>query len=513
MTCSDPSFDGLILYWLDVEPLDNLPETTAEGKPLIIIKIHDFEVLQKRGREYRALKTIYRKEPKLQTDGVARREVLHRLTEAGRILDEAIAQALSWSQGQNSCWIMAEPVEIQRVRTFQSKLSDLCDHIYHRSMILDNELINRRELTSQGVKARRELITAMIEKGDRPRLDFEGYGPEVAMYASVLKNSQIHRSIDDHYWGFVPPTEDSGLVTVWQVIEEFCAASTEKARSLDQLYAQLEQPPYGIKQGVVPVMLAAVLLHHMDDIGVYQDGTFIPVLGVEHFELLIRYPERFAVKSFAIAGLRSEVFKELESILKSPNAKTSGDVRNSTLLTVVSPLYQFVKKLPRYTKQTKRLSDEAIAVLKILQKTVEPDELLFQGLPEALGLEAISTERSEAQLKNAKELKGRLVGVLREIHGAYDVLLTESRQLIFKAFGVRSEETKLREDLQVRCRYLVGQCIEPTLKRFMLAVLDAAVGDRQWLESLVMIVADKPAESWTDQGLFFDHNVILYANN
>ncbi len=59
LTCSDPSFDGLILYWLDVEPLDNLPETTAEGKPLIIIKIHDFEVLQKRGREYRALKTIY----------------------------------------------------------------------------------------------------------------------------------------------------------------------------------------------------------------------------------------------------------------------------------------------------------------------------------------------------------------------------------------------------------------------------------------------------------------------
>ncbi|WP_052349722.1 hypothetical protein [Picosynechococcus sp. NKBG042902] len=513
LTCSDPSFDGLILYWLDVEPLENIPETTAEGKPLIIIKIHDFEVLQKRGREYRALKTIYKKEPKLQTDGVARREVLHRLTEAGRILDEAIAQALSWSQGQNSCWIRGKKVEIQRVRTFQSKLSDLCDEIYHQRIQLDNELINRRELTSQGVKARRELITAMIEKGDRPRLDFEGYGPEVAMYASVLENSGIHQPIDDDHWEFVAPRENSGLETVWQVIEEFCNQSTEKARSLDQLYVLLEQPPYGVKQGVVPVLLAAVLLRHMDDVGVYQDGTFIPVLGVEHFELLIRYPERFAVKSFAIAGLRSEVFKELESVLKSPNAKTSGDVRNSTLLTVVTPLYQFVKKLPRYTKQTKRISDEGIAVLKILQQTVEPDELLFRDLPQALGLEPITTKRSEKQLNNAKELKGRLVQVLREIYGAYDALLTESRQLIFKAFGVRSEEAKLKEDLQVRCRYLVNQCIEPTLKRFMKAVLDSEVSDRQWLESLVMIIADKPAESWTDQGLFFDHNVILYANN
>ncbi|QCS48139.1 hypothetical protein FEK30_01080 (plasmid) [Picosynechococcus sp. PCC 11901] len=308
------------------------------------------------------------------------------------------------------------------------------------------------------------------------------------------------------------PVKNSGLETVWQMIEEFCDQSTEKARSLDQLYVLLEQPPYGVKQGVVPVLLAAVLLRHMDDVGVYQDGTFIPVLGVEHFELLIRYPERFAVKSFAIAGLRSEVFKELESVLKSPNAKTSGDVRNSTLLTVVTPLYQFVKKLPRYTKQTKRISDEGIAVLKILQQTVEPDELLFRDLPQALGLEPITTKRSEKQLNNAKELKGRLVQVLREIYGAYDALLTESRQLIFKAFGVRSEEAKLREDLQVRCRYLVNQCIEPTLKRFMKAVLDSEVGDRQWLESLVMIVADKPAESWTDQDLFCVHDVIVCDN-
>ncbi|MGB2924287.1 MAG: hypothetical protein WBB82_03220, partial [Limnothrix sp.] len=501
LTCSDSSFDGLILYWLDVEPLENIPEKTAEGKPLIVVKIHDFEVLQKRGLEYRALKTIYKKEPKLQSDGVARREVLHRLTEAGRLLDEAIAQALSWSEGQNSCWISGEQIEIHRIRTFQSKLSDLCDQIYDQSMILDNELINRRELTSQGSKARRELITAMIESGEQPRLGFEGYGPEVAMYASTLGASQIHRLIDEETWGFMPPDEKSGLATVWQVIEDFCMESTEKARSLDGLYQQLEQPPYGIKQGVLPVILAAVLLHHMDDVGVYQDGTFIPVLGVEHFELLIRYPERFAVKSFAIAGLRSQVFKELESILKSPNLKAVGTMRNATLLTVVTPLYQFAKKLPRYTKQTKRISDEAIAVLKILQKTVEPDELLFSGLPQALGLEAITPERSEEQLTNAKELKVRLVNVLREIHGAYDVLLTESRQLIFKAFGVRSEETKLREDLQVRCRYLVGQCIEPTLKRFMLAVLNPEAGDRQWLESLLMIIADKPTESWTAQAV------------
>ncbi len=46
---------------------------------------------------------------------------------------------------------------------------------------------------------------------------------------------------------------------------------------------------------------------------------------------------------------------------------------------------------------------------------------------------------------------------------------------------------------------LVGKCLEPSLKRFMLAATDDAAADKEWLEALVMIVADKPAESWKDE--------------
>ena len=42
--------------------------------------------------------------------------------------------------------------------------------------------------------------------------------------------------------------------------------------------------------------------------------------------------------------------------------------------------YQFVKKQPAYTKKTKRLSSEALAVLQTLQQAPEPDELIFTAL-------------------------------------------------------------------------------------------------------------------------------------
>jgi hypothetical protein len=52
---------------------------------------------------------------------------------------------------------------LNNITDFNSKLSDICDRVYYRSPILWNELINRRDLTFQGAKARRELIQAMLE--------------------------------------------------------------------------------------------------------------------------------------------------------------------------------------------------------------------------------------------------------------------------------------------------------------------------------------------------------------
>lgn len=248
----------------------------------------------------------------------------------------------------------------------------------------------------------------------------------------------------------------------------------------------------------IPVLLAAVLLYHVDDVGVYKDGTFIPILGAEHFELLVKDASRFAVKYFEITGLRSQVFKELEAVLKSPKSRMPAGVRNVTVLAVAKPLFQFVKKLPAYTRNTKRLSLEAQAVLRTLQQAQEPDELLFTSLPQACGLLPIGTDEADDGT-TAKTLRKKLIAALHEIQTAYDRLLSECKSRLHDAFGVSNQEAKLREDLRVRSSRLAGQCVERMLRSFTLAATDETKTDTEWLEALVMIVADKPAESWTDE--------------
>ena len=504
--------DGLIGYWLDEEVPKTIPAKTFEDKPFLLVIGDKLDLLRIRAREYAALKKIQTSAPELHTDGVARKEVRYRVSEAEQLLDDILTQAFDLSFNPNPCWVQAKQQTLNSVADFNATLSQVCDQVYHQTPILWNELINRRELTSQGAKAQRELITAMIEHSEQFRLGLSGYGPEVSMYYSLLEETGIHRQVSEeeisesesetekgsNSWGMYPPEPPSDIYSFWEAVEDFCVNAYDQPHTLDQLYLKLAQPPYGIKQGAIPVLIAAVILHHIDDVGVYQEGTFIPILGAEHFELLVKNPSRFAVKYFQVVGLRSEVFKELESILRNSHLKKAGKLRNATLLTVVTPLYQFVKKLPAYTKQTKRLSKEALGILKALQETVEPDELIFTQLPIACNLPPIGTEEADDKTR-AKTLRTRLVQALREINTAYDQLLTDAQGLLYDAFGVRSNETQLREDLRVRAKYLAGQCVERNLRSFVQAAIDEDKSDTDWLEALVMVIGDKPPESWTDE--------------
>jgi len=494
--CSHPSYDGAIAYWVDVA-LPDYPRLTAEGKPLVVITAANLDILKAVAVEYKALQKLQSRS-ELMSDRVARGEVEYRLHQAKLLLDRTFGETFNYAQSQ--CWVLGKEVAISRSKEFNAKLSSACDQIYTEGPTLKNELINRRELTGQAVKAMRTLIKAMLNHPEQERLGLEGYGPETSIYESVLKLTGIHRQ-ENEALGF-HPSNQVGIKSFWSAIEVFCLSAVQKSVTLDKLYQQLEAPPYGVKRGLIPILLASVLIYHNDDVSIYKDGMFIPVLGDEHFELLVKHPHRFAVRYFEIIGVRSQVFRELEAILKSSNPKKiDAKVRNATMLSVVKPLFQFANNLPTYTVKTKRISPQAQEVVKALINAQEPDQLIFKSLPIACGMEPIINGESEDGAIIAKEFKSQLVKAIHEIQTAYESLLSHCHSLLFEAFKVKKIEVdkqRLRENLRVRASYIVGGCLEQMLKRFAMAAADRDAEDDEWLEALLMIVSDKPAKSWSD---------------
>ena len=87
---------------------------------------------------------------------------------------------------------------------------------------------------------------------------------------------------------------------------------------------------------------------------------------------------------------------------------------------------------------------------------------------------------------------------LKELQTTYDDRLLSCKDLLYRVFSVRSDKAKLREDLRVRATYLVGKVIEPQLKSFVIGATNEDSDEKSWLESLLMIVANKPPTAWTD---------------
>ena len=91
-------------------------------------------------------------------------------------------------------------------------------------------MLNRTELTSQGTKARRLLLEAMIERAAEPDLGFEGYGPEMAMYRSFLEDTGLHGAASEtEQPEFHEPSSES-LKPAWELVRQaFRDARTARA--------------------------------------------------------------------------------------------------------------------------------------------------------------------------------------------------------------------------------------------------------------------------------------------
>jgi hypothetical protein len=491
-----PQRDGVVVYWVSETNLPSAPSRTSDGKPLVIVPVGAPEGLRSATHEVAALLSMINDEPALKTDGVARKEVQARLRLAEQAVQMALREGLARTLGPNGdVWIGEHRRRLGGRRAFNGTLSDLCDAVYTESPVFRNELLNRRELTSQGARARRELIEAMLSHSTDERLGLTGDGPEVSMYQAALSASRVHANRDGTGWTFGRPSPKSGLASLWNAIESFCLGARSEARPLDGLYSLLAAPPYGVKEGAVPVFLAAVLIAHSEDISVYRDGTFLPILAAEHFELLVKNPARFKVRSFALDGINADVFRALGEVMGGERRKHAANERNMGLLSVVRPLVRFVNALPSFTRRTDRLSSAAIALREALAVAREPDELIFSALPIAVGLAPVGPTGAPWDVGIFRQ---RVQGALRELQNHVDRTLDHCRGQLVEAFGIRSSADRLREDLRVRAQYLSGRVVEPRLRRFVQVAIDGNASDREWLSAVSMVIADRPVESWSD---------------
>ena len=440
--------------------------------------------------ELGALRWVWDNTPELRDDRVARKEVALRITEAEQILTRNLGCLLDPRPepiGSGCLWFhMGEQQPAASPKEVSQLLSDVCDGIYPKTPRIRNELIARRNLSSAAAGARRNLVERMLLYPEKPFLGIEGFPPERSMYESVLMATKLHGAASKRKWGFTDPNRSRkhNLRPCWKALHDMVFKAQPEPLEVPEVFGVLSAPPYGLREGLHPVILCAFMMAHRDEVTLYRERTFIPEPSVADFEVLMRRPELFAIAGCHVTGGRAAVVRRLAKGLKVAPATVP----------VVRALFSMVKGLPEFAWQTRVLPDTTLALRDAFQNAKSPERFLFVEVPQAIR-QAQFTDKP-ATRKQVDAFFKALNQNIQEWGRKTPETIAKAKDDLLAACGMPPGEPGWQA-LRQQCLQVEGSITDTQLLAFVQRVVQSTP-DHTGVQSVLALVANRPPLSWTD---------------
>ncbi len=484
------------------EALEFVQNSKLKRNPEVLIAIPPpLSILSGLVQEAQRWAWVARNTPELEADRFAANEVSRRIDFSRSSLLKQVNSYIGLRQFTGKLdleWYRkGEQVTVNSGRELLSLLSDICDKVYKKAPCIKNELVNRNSLSSAAAAARMRLIERMLNEPDRPYLgmDPSKKPPEMSVYLSLLKYSMIHQS-QDGVWCIGLPKKKQDIckiLPIFERIKKIIKSNPDKKIPISHIYSVLRKPPYGVREGVFPILMAAFKVIYEHEVAFYENGSFSRIVAGEEFQRLIKAPASFEIQYCKIEGIRTDIFNKIIATLglkKSNNTKPE-------LLDIVQPLCEFAANLPKYVLNTKKLSKEALAVRDAILLAREPVNLLFVDLPKACGFEPFKTDEL-VESKAVKSFVQSLKKALTDLKMAYPELKERLKKEIQDAFNITGSFEKFRRSISEQAERIAISVTEPKLKAFCLRLIDDSLPEPEWIESVSSYLVSKPPDKWKD---------------
>ncbi len=462
---------------------------TAERPYVVVATCLVGETLNEAALAVEALAWVQDNTPELRQDSIAKREVAERHREAMQAL-EAHWEGLLMAESATIFVWTGEP----RTGELQPLLSNAFDAAFHLSPIIRNELLNRRSLSSTAAAARRNLIEGMIVRGDQENLGITGFPPERMMYETLLHATGLHglhKASSEYDFLTTKPT-DRTIRPALEAIEEYLLGGDLTPKPVTGLYSLLHKRPYGLTEGVAPLLLILALLRWEDDILLYQAGELIPQFDAPTAERLLRRPQDYTALGIRMSGERQIVLQRFARTLLRPK-------EGHTLVNITRRLYGWYRRLPHYTRVTLKLSARAKSLRENFKEARNPEQLFFVEMPRSLGVRPFTAGQDD---ENVEAFFTAWSEINTEIAGAYDMLLGRLQVALLDAF----EEIGVN-DVRQRARALEGRVLERRLIGFITRLSEPSLEGNAWIESVASAVVERDPELWGD-----DEETVFYQS-
>lgn len=429
------------------------------------------------GLELVACEFVLKSRTELDGDSVARKELLGRLTTVRSSLEEELSDAFT-----NCAWYWrGRVVEGSVGRPISWIASSIGQAIYPRTPIIKNELVNRQDPSSNSKTARKALLYRMVNHHGKADLGYEGFSADAGLYFSIIKSARLYAPNSEGYYCFMEPSahRNEFLYALWVATKHYLLKEGPP-KKLSELYQLWSSAPYGMRDGVLPILGMAFFLANRSTLALYVDNAFTSDLSEPAIDEWLHDPMRIGLRYVSAS---SDQNAYLNAVLKSiprgtiPTSEKPLDVARALVAVIVD--------LPNWTKRTTNLSAESQAIRTMLLKANDPHKVLFADLPTLLNA------------SNPREAQDKLTNILREITDAYPRVLNQVLKMILKALDLQNEDYSY---LKERAKAVKGLAGEFRLEAFVVR-LETFDGSLSAIESLISLGNSKTPQQWIDRDI------------
>ena len=310
----------------EVEDICKKASRLSEDYPVAVGIPPRMWLLHELGVELGALLDVQRHSPELEGDVVARREISAWVTAKSFRFKEELKSELVGAEW----YVDGEQVQTTDRMSLSKLVSKIAGDTYKSAPIIKNELINRIKPSSSGRAAVRRLIYCMVNNPDRENLGIDGFKAERGLYSSILARSGLHCKKSKVY-KFEKPSKKHALgksfVPMWEKGLNKLESSSEPL-ALSELYELWKAPPFGIREGLLPVLSMAFILAERESIAVYSQGMFRPDIDDFFCDQLLQDASQIQLLYVCISEQQKRF---LDAIAKSVGNLTGNQIQETFL--------------------------------------------------------------------------------------------------------------------------------------------------------------------------------------
>ena len=282
-----------------------------------------------------------------------------------------------------------EELNIRRKSGLTEVMSRICDTVYALTPVINNEAVNKNDITSIAQNSRNKIVSALLRSELEPNLGLSGTGQDVSIMRSTLLRTGIWSEAGGVSQISLRP-KDETMRNLLETIENFILEARQNGQiSFAVLYERLTSPEYhiGLRSGLIPIYVAAVMHNYRqqtvinDRFGPVQTSVDVLVqINSDPGSFTLEYLDWNPEKERYIASL-SDAFSDY--VVEAEKSSNSYDY-------VANAMRRWYMALPKYSKEStqkpngEKLVRRQLEMMKLLRQNTSSSDLLFKKLPEAV---------------------------------------------------------------------------------------------------------------------------------